>query len=136
MDSSLARALDIVLTDVAATGLPRPVIEDVDWPDLETQIGATLRSDFGQLGVSIVATDSEDAQLVSLADQIQEFVHEQVLHKAGLPVVWPECPLHPGSHPLQAVEDDLVGPAWQCARLGRTIARVGDLGRPGATGWV
>jgi hypothetical protein len=61
-------------------------------------------------GVHVRAQESLVDRIVSVADRIQEVAIE-ALWFARLPVTWPECPLHPNSHPLAAVVVD-SRPMW------------------------
>jgi hypothetical protein len=72
-----------------------------------------LRSRTGSLtGVLIPTALQGPPRRAALGDQVQEFIHEE-LAVSGRPVRWPECPAHPGSHPLAAVVSD--GDAgWAC----------------------
>jgi hypothetical protein len=69
-----------------------------------------------------------DQQVAMLADQLQDALVES-LPSLGLPAVWPECPDHPDSHPLQAVCDEAAA-VWTCPRTGRQVGPIGQL-RPG-----
>ena len=135
MHTDLARALNIVMSDVARTGLPTNVVDDHDWVgDPGLQVGARLWSPYGGgQGVSVLVGEAADDQLVSMADQVQEFVHEGLLWTSGRPVVWPECPRHPDSHPLAPVHDERSGPVWTCPRDRTVIARIGELPAPDET---
>jgi hypothetical protein len=64
-------------------------------------------------------------RLAGPADQLQEWEIEE-LAAAGRPATWPECPLHPDSHPLapQASGDQAV---WSCPRSGQVISAIGAL---------
>jgi hypothetical protein len=132
MHGELARALNIVMSDVARSGLPTDVVEDADWVgDPGFQVGAFLWSPYGGgQGVSVLVGEPAHNQLVSVADQVQEFVHEGLLWTAGRSVVWPECPRHRDSHPLAAVHDERSGPVWTCPRDGTVISRIGELPEP------
>jgi hypothetical protein len=68
---------------------------------------------------------ADDERLVHVADQVQEFVFEE-LARLELPVTWPECPEHPASHPLTPVLTS-GRPSWQCPKSGATIAPIGAL---------
>jgi hypothetical protein len=129
MNDDLRRALDVALSDVRRSGFEDVKVIDSEWGRAPIQTGALLASPLGQVGVSILFEQSPADQLVAVADQVQDFVHELILLPAGRPVVWPECPIHPGSHPLTAVDDEELGPAWRCVPSGRTLARIGELGK-------
>jgi hypothetical protein len=60
-----------------------------------------------------------------MTEQVQEAAFELVRSP------WPECPDHPNSHPHSPdVRKGAV--VWTCARGGRVIAEVGELGQPSA----
>ncbi|WP_328989548.1 hypothetical protein OG394_25260 [Kribbella sp. NBC_01245] len=67
----------------------------------------------------------EPERLVHIADQVQEFVHEE-LGRLGLPATWPECPEHPASHPLTPTLTE-NGPCWLCPKSGAAISPIGEL---------
>jgi hypothetical protein len=124
----LRRALDVVRSDVVRSGLDDLVVDDRDWCNWSRQTGAMLQSPYGHgQGVSVMIGESPDAQLASVADQVQEFIHEGILWYGGKPVVWPQCPLHPDSHPLAPVVDGTQGPVWTCPRSAHVVARIGAL---------
>jgi hypothetical protein len=64
-------------------------------------------------------------RLAGLADQLQDWEVEE-LAAAGRSATWPECPQHPGSHPLapQARGDQA---AWCCPASGQVIDVIGAL---------
>ncbi len=64
--------------------------------------------------------------VVFVTDQIQDFVVEE-LAASNRSSAWPECPHHPGTHPLRPVLD--AGRArWSCHVLGQVVADIGELG--------
>ena len=77
-------------------------------------------------GISIVSGESDAEQVVSVADQVQEVAIE-TLWMERLPVTWPQCPLHPDTHPLDPY---LVQgrPVWRCPRSSTVVADIGSLG--------
>ena len=99
MDERLARALDIVLRDV-----PAEVVLDVrddNWAS-SPAVGAVIWDAEGSgSGVYIDASDSFVFALATVADQVQEIVLE-AQWDARVPVGWPRCNRHPGTHPLEA----------------------------------
>lgn len=131
MDSSLAEALTPVLRDLAATGSVRPAVRDEQWSDYPGQLTAMLFSPDGTgQGVSAMTGDPLAERIASVADQVQEWVVEE-LCSLGRPTNWPPCPEHPHSHPLSAVlRDGQAG--WACPKSGQIICEVGQL--PGAAG--
>ncbi len=79
----------------------------------------------GSQGIYVQVDLSPPERIADLADQIQEWEVEE-LAAAGRPATWPECPLHPNSHPLapRAHGDQA---AWWCPVSGQLIAGIGAL---------
>jgi hypothetical protein len=65
-------------------------------------------------------------QLAHIADQIQEWAVEELWNQ-GRPATWPECPFHPGSHPLEPVVVASIA-LWRCPKTTEPVAHVGELG--------
>lgn len=80
----------------------------------------------GSQGIYVQVDVSPPERLADLADQIQEWEVEE-LSAAGRPATWPECPLHPNSHPL-APQAQGNQAAWCCPASGQLIAVIGALG--------
>jgi len=131
VDSALSEALAPVLCDLENSGALLPDISDEEWSDFPGQVTAMLYGQDGSgQGVSAMAGESLPHRTASVADQVQEWAIEAHWH-AGLPATWPECPEHPGSHPLTArVYDGRA--AWVCPRTGRLICNIGKLPSPGS----
>jgi hypothetical protein len=109
--------LDLVLRDLAVPGGVTPT-------------AITQNPEFVFLyGVDGSATGIDpDLPLDELASQVQDWAVED-LWSRGLPTNWPRCPVHPGTHPLEAA--DSGGKAvWRCPAEGRSIADVGSLPIP------
>ena len=126
VQAELAEALAPVLRDLDSSGGPRLEVRDEQWSDFEGQLTAMLwRSGGGGQGVSVMTGEPRPEQIASVADQVQEWAVE-TLWQEGRPATWPECPEHPGSHPLQALrrEDRAV---WACPRTGELVCEVGGL---------
>ncbi len=126
MDAALSEALGPVLRDLENSGAPRPEIADQPWSAVGGQATAMLYGPDGSgQGVSATAGEPLPERIASVADQVQEWAVEALWH-AGQPATWPECPEHPGSHPLAArLRDDHA--VWTCPRTGRVICGVGQL---------
>ncbi|MEV6410958.1 hypothetical protein [Kribbella sp. NPDC051718] len=123
---SLANALEAVVRDLRNTGGIELRISDepaTSDPGYESVLLLSGRRSWTGLLAPIALTDDE--RLAHVADQIQEFVFEE-LARLGLPVTWPECPEHPASHPLTPVLTSGL-PSWQCPRSGDTVAPIGQL---------
>lgn len=125
MDAALAEALAPVLRDLEGSGSPAPDVRD-DQCSGDGLVTAMLYSadGFGQ-GVSAMLTDSPAERVASVADQVQEWVLED-LWSIGRPATWPECPQHPGSHPLSAAVRGSRA-TWTCPRTGRIVTEIGQL---------
>jgi hypothetical protein len=71
------------------------------------------------------AIESMVDAIVRVADLVQDAAVE-AMWAASVPPVWPSCPRHPGTHPLQAAaENDRA--VWRCPADGITLAEVGAL---------
>jgi hypothetical protein len=71
----------------------------------------------------MVGSPEEAAQL---AEQVQEWEVEQLCW-AGRSATWPECPEHPGSHPLEPVAAGAGIAVWRCPRSQRVAGAIGGL---------
>lgn len=126
MHPALRNALDVVLADLDATGVTRPVVRELDWSDVPDQHTAMLASlDGSAMGVSVTTSDPEAARIADAADRVQEWVIEEHW-RSGAPTDWPPCPRHPATHPLAASADDRVA-RWVCPLDGGPVAVVGRL---------
>jgi hypothetical protein len=128
VEQILRDALDVLIPEVERTsGL---VLNVVDQAQLEPPgpKWVMLRNEVGSgLGISVAEGDSPAQRLAHLADQIQEWVTEE-LWRLGLPATWPVCPFHPNTHPLEALVVDNHA-VWCCLKDGEVVARVGEIGR-------
>lgn len=123
---SLQAALRLVVRDLRSTGgitlrlLEEPSSDDPEYESLWMLSGRRSRT-----GLLAPRDMQQPERVVHIADQVQEFVHEE-LGRLGLPVTWPECPEHPASHPLTPT---LTGgkPSWQCPKSGHIIGAIGEL---------
>jgi hypothetical protein len=120
--------LDAVLNDLARTAQLIPRVEDRQWSNYPSQETAMVfAADGTGQGVSILTTLSPPSQLAGLADQVQEWAVEE-LNRQARPAVWPECPVHPNTHPLAPVvlEDTAL---WRCPKSRTVVAAIGTLER-------
>ncbi|WP_055703242.1 MULTISPECIES: hypothetical protein [Streptomyces] len=125
MDSELAGALELVLRDLGATCAVRPVVRE-ERDDDGTDLIVLYEPDGSGAGL-VVRCGAGAAELAAdFADQAQDWAVE-ALCAALEPAVWPECPAHPGSHPLAAGVVSGVA-VWSCPRTRRTVAPIGGLG--------
>ncbi|WP_020578546.1 hypothetical protein [Actinopolymorpha alba] len=121
MDEVLREAMEPVFRDLRSTGISLPRVEDNDW----AECGAMLRSPDGTgAGVSLDRSAPEFERVAMIADQVQEWVIEELWGRA--PTNWPRCPHHPDSHPLEASVRDRVA-VWMCPADQTPVAPVGGL---------
>ena len=126
MDSKLSEALAPVLDDLRNSRGPVPEVRDAQWSDFPGQVTAMLHAADGSAqGVSAMAPEPFPQRVASIVDQVQEWAVE-ALWREGRPAAWPECPQHPGSHPLApAVREDRA--VWTCPRSGHAVGGIGSL---------
>jgi len=127
VEAELASALQPVLHDLGTERHVAAQVRDEPWASAPGQLSCQLRNpaDGSSRGIYVLAADSPAQRVASLADQVQEWTVE-ALWKAGFAATWPECPLHPGSHPLQAATT-LDTAIWRCPKLGQQVAIIGSL---------
>ena len=125
--TSLPFVLDLLRHDLEATigyrlsVLPRPAVFDQD-VDSVWLVGRA-RSRTGVLATTGLSTVE---LILQVAEHVQDFVQEEMAVVSGSN--WPECPIHPGTHPAQP--KDVGGVAtWTCPRVGASIAPIGTLQR-------
>lgn len=125
MTAEIVEIIGHVVRDVSSSGLGEPRIEESDWDDDPQVLSAMIysaRDSTGQ-GVSVRGDLTRANQLVSVADQVQEWVIEE---NGPTNSNWPQCPWHPNNHPLAA---QLVGDqgVWACPVLNTPVAVIGEL---------
>jgi hypothetical protein len=129
VDIALSEALAPVLDDLGSSGAPVPGVRDQQWSNFPGQVTAMLHDADGTAqGISAMAAEPLAQRIASIADQVQEWAVE-ALWRVGRPATWPECPEHPGSHPLTAAvrEDRAV---WACPKTGHLVNSIGRLHAP------
>lgn len=121
----LWEALAPVLRDLAATGTSAPVIREEAHEEGDELVCAWLEGPDGTgQGIRVALYYPPAERLVDLADQVQEWVIEE-LHAAGKSPVWPPCQRHP-NHPLQPeVRDEAA--VWICPGTSQVISAIGAL---------
>jgi hypothetical protein len=125
MDAELEAALTPVMDDLTSATAMSPEFEELEWP-LQGMVGTTLfLPGAGEVGVSITSGGDRTAQVVSLADQVQEWAVE-ALWQTGRSPVWPECPEHPDSHPLRPIARSGAA-IWVCPVSQALIKPIGSL---------
>jgi hypothetical protein len=120
----LNRALEPVLRDLTAAGVPLPRVEESDWQTIEGAESAMLWSTDGSgMGVWVDPQASQMEQVAMLADQVQDWAFEE-LAGTGAPTSWPRCPEHPDHHPMEAAVADRTA-VWRCPASGRPASEIG-----------
>jgi len=85
MNEVLRSALESVLNDIRSTGAPLPRIADEPWDDHPGVSSATLWAEDGSgRGISTRPDLSEADQIVSITDQVQEWVIEERWSEASV----------------------------------------------------
>jgi hypothetical protein len=132
MDPLLRRALAPILVDIASTGAPRPRIEEKERNSMGRAAAYLWSPDGSGMGVAVSPHQSEAERLVEVADQVQEWVIEELWRKGSN---WPQCPRHPTTHPARPRVGAVSGlPEWTCPADDSRIADIGALNAPHADG--
>ena len=121
MDDGTRLAVDLVLRDMRATCDVQPLVEARDgeiW---------FFEADGSGCGIGAEGTFAPAEAVRVVADQASEWAVEHFCN-LGLPATWPECPVHPRSHPLMAEVLSEVA-SWCCPRTATLIAPIGALQR-------
>ncbi|MGH3983798.1 MAG: hypothetical protein ACRDST_14225 [Pseudonocardiaceae bacterium] len=125
MHEALRQSLEPVLRDMGVSGIPVPVVSEDDWAgDPEIASAMLFSRDGSGVGVSVMASGAETDRVARVADQVQEWVIEQLWAQSS--TNWPSCPSHPGNHPLSASVIGRVA-VWTCPSDGTVFCPVGAL---------
>jgi hypothetical protein len=122
-----------VLRDLRAADAILPEVRYQAWEDRGTDYVRAFIGPVGQTtgqGVWVALASPAPERVAQLAEQVQEWEVEE-LCAAGRPATWPECPEHPGSHPLEPTVGDDGAASWRCPRSGMIICAIGELGGAG-----
>jgi hypothetical protein len=125
VDAAIAPVLD----DLRAAGAIVPEIRYESWQDREPDYVRAFIGPVGQTtgtGVSVALASPEAERLARSAEQVQEWEVEELCAQ-GRPATWPECPAHPGTHPLEPVVGGDGAAVWRCPRSGRPVCAIGKL---------
>jgi len=122
-DVPFVRALEAVLRDLCAQCAVQP---DVREPEDDYPGVVFYAPDGSGQGLYAWPDERPGVRLAEVADRAQEWAVE-ALWGEGEPAVWPGCPAHPDSHPLDATVVDGVA-VWVCPRdERRPVCAVGEL---------
>lgn len=125
MAPELFEAWEIIARDLETPDAIVPMVSPNDWDDQESQACAMVSWEDGTgAGISVPKHQPLADRVVHLADQFQESEVE-ALPLAGRSAVWPHCPRHPNTHPLNARLHNGVA-VWVCGESD-VIAAIGEL---------
>ncbi len=128
MNEALRHAMAPVLRDLRAAGITAPRIENDDWAGDPEQLSAMMWSRHGNgAGVSVLLSEPECERTASAADQVQDWVIEELWGRA--PTNWPRCPRHPDNHPMAAICRDEAA-VCACPADGVAVCEIGKLSVP------
>jgi len=124
----LREALQPVLDDLDRShpGLIEAVLWDRGPRDDPSNGGVLLRDADGHGPILRPQEEADIHVRWQVTDTAQEAVVE-ALWSAGKPAVWPNCPDHPNTHPLNAAISPSRALVWACPLSDRVICAVGDL---------
>ena len=117
-------ALEPVLRDIRATGVPVPTVQFTRQEDKDLWLAILTASDESSHGFYIDLSLTRAQLVCSVAESTQEWVFDE-MQSAGR-TNWPLCPLHPRTHPLKAVVAKGI-PQWACPSENIAISEIGDL---------
>ena len=121
----MQQALAPVLHDLKGGAIAAPRIEAGDWTGDADYPSVMLWSSTGSgMGVQVSRLAPRSERIASVADQVQEFVIEELWRQA--PTNWPPCPRHPRTHPLKATAQDDTA-VWVCPVDDSLVAVIGTL---------
>lgn len=118
-----SRAVEVALA-LFADARTLHLAHDVEFkPEGET-IHVCVASDHG-VTLHLSPVDDMAEALVAAASEASDYVTE-ALGAKGL--VWPQCPMHPRTHPLVAEQRNETA-FWMCPAAGAVVAKIGQLER-------
>lgn len=125
MEPELLEAWEIVARDLETPEAIMPFVAPSDWDDEDFHACAGVWwAHGGGAGISVLRHQPLADRVVCLADQFQESEVE-ALWSAGRSAVWPHCPRHPATHPLNARLHNGAA-VWLCGESD-VIAPIGEL---------
>jgi hypothetical protein len=132
LESIVTRPLQAILDDLLRSiGLKLRILDEAAIDDTRYESFQLVTSGGVRTGVLVARDQTDPERLVSVAEQIQEFVHEE-LSRLGQPASWPSCPEHPHNHPLAPGLLDQIA-SWRCPASGTVAGRIGFLPTLSAT---
>lgn len=114
--------VDVVLRDVARASPLGLTIDPTPFERREGEGLVRLTADGrSSAGIAINEAQSRQERLTSAASQVQDWLVERLAEHAFEPI-FPPCPEHPQSHPLNPEAGN-----WVCPRSRNVIAAIGSL---------
>lgn len=126
MAPDLLEAWEILARDLQTPDAIIPMVapDHRNGDDLDSHTAAVRWQDGTGAGIRVPRRQPLPERLVYLADEFQES-EVQALWFAGRPAVWPHCPRHPNTHPLNPRLHDGAA-VWTCGESD-VIAAIGEL---------
>lgn len=122
----MRQALVPVLHDLESAGIAVPRVAEADRvEDAEYPQVMLWSSDGSGMGVIVSRAAPLSERVAAAADQVQEFVIEE-LWRLAASTNWPPCPRHPSTHPMRAMVLSEVA-VWVCPVEDTRGAAVGTL---------
>jgi hypothetical protein len=126
VDAELEAALAPIKRDLKVpSGVILTVVDQRWQEDAETASAFLYGPDGSGMGIWIQLGLPLTTQIVTLAEQVQEWAVEALWH-LGRSASWPECPYHPARRPLEAREVE-GGAVWACPVLNVFVSQIGQL---------
>lgn len=121
----MRQALVPVFRDLEGAVIAALQIDEVDWTGDPDSPSVMLRSPAGNaMGVQVARLAPTSERIASVADQVQEFVIEELRGQA--PTNWPPCPRHPTAHPMRAMARNDTA-VWVCPIDDSPVTMIGTL---------
>jgi hypothetical protein len=122
-----------LLRDMSATGQARPDIRADAHEDFgnDAVCAWIQETDGSGQGIRVWLNSPPGEQLCSLAEGLQDWAGDIQQDPQRRP--WPDCPDHPGAHPLGPETHEGVA-VWYCPLRLQVVAEIGALGSPRRSG--
>ncbi|HEX8080926.1 MAG TPA: hypothetical protein VF557_11990 [Jatrophihabitans sp.] len=126
MAPELFEAWEIIARDLRPPDAIIPMVAPAHWgcDDPDSYTAGVRWEDGTGAAIRVPRHQPLPDRLVNLADEFQES-EITALWFAGRPAVWPHCPRHPNTHPLNPRLHDGT-PVWMCG-ASDVIAPIGEL---------
>lgn len=125
--------LGAIVTDLTTSGYPVSVEEDHHPSPYAPQSAASVAMvwfpDGSGNGVLVSAPGEPVSvdEVCAAAHALQDGIVDAGFYATGTATIWPQCPRHPGTHPLTPRTQDGEVVVWACLRTGEVVCRLGEL---------